>query len=239
MYSHSFHSNGDTLGAVYFFNRNADGVWFAPSFGDDYQNPILGNGAQFGNDVAIGSTAFAVGVPNDSSQRGKVVSYSYESASSSSSANDAIFAEDGNSPDEFTELQLSDDCTLAYKVMPWDRVVISMELTCEGVEEWVGIGFSSDGLMENSEAVIGIPGNDAPLLYALNGKSTNDVVQLPVEEQTLINASLGTDSDGRTVMKFTHILEKDAKDEMYVLYARGTTATLGYHAERSSVQITL
>eukprot|EP00985_Skeletonema_marinoi_P000607 scaffold224_cov108-Skeletonema_marinoi.AAC.5 len=64
--------------------------------------------------------------------------------------------------------------------------------------------------MQNSEAVLGIPGNDVPLRYALNGKSADDVT-----------------------------LEVDAGEEIYLLFARGTSPSLGYHAERSSAKITL
>jgi len=90
---------------------------------------------------------------------------------------------------------MSDVCTLAYRLNDRDRdaleITIHIQLDCEGfVDEWVGIGFSSDGLMKNSEAVLVIPGNDRPLRYALNGKSADDVVQMPDQEQILIGASL-------------------------------------------------
>ena len=92
--------------------------------------------------------------------------------------------------------------------------------------------------MQNSEAVLGIPGNDRPLRYALNGKSADDVVQMPDKEQTLIGASLQLHKNKRTVT-FTKTLEVDAGEEIYLLFARGTSPSLGYHAERSSAKITL
>jgi len=60
---------------------------------------------------------------------------------------------------------MSDVCTLAYRLNDRDRdtLEITIQLVCEGVvDEWVGIGFSFDGLMQDSEAVLGIPGNDGP-----------------------------------------------------------------------------
>ena len=115
-----------------------------------------------------------------------------------------------------------------------------MESVCEGIEEWFGIGFSSDGLMQNSEAVLGIPGNDRPIRYALNGKSTDAVVRMPDEEQILIGASLQVLQNDRFVMKFTKTLESnEAGDEIFLLFARGATSTLGYHVDRTSVKITL
>eukprot|EP00984_Skeletonema_dohrnii_P008798 scaffold3278_cov115-Skeletonema_dohrnii-CCMP3373.AAC.9 len=73
---------------------------------------------------------------------------------------------------------MSDVCTLAYRVNDRDRdaLEITTQLVCEGVvDEWVGIGFTSDGLMQNSKAVLGIPGHDRPLFC----KSADDVVQMP------------------------------------------------------------
>ena len=113
---------------------------------------------------------------------------------------------------------MSDVCTLAYRLndRDGDTLEITMQLVCEGVfDEWVGIGFSSDGLMQNSEAVLGIPGNDVPLRYALNGKSADDVVQMPDQEQILIGASLQPHKNKRTVMTFINTLEVDAGEDIY------------------------
>jgi len=109
---------------------------------------------------------------------------------------------------------MSNVCTLGYRVNDWDALEITMQLVCDGVDEWVGIGFSSGGLMQNSEAVLGIPGNDVPLRYALNGKSADDVVQMPDQEQTLIGESLQLHKNKRTVT-FTKTLEVDAGEDIY------------------------
>jgi len=86
-----------------------------------------------------------------------------------------------------------------------------------------------------SVAVLGIPGNDVPLRYALNGKSADALVQMPDQEQTLMGASLQLHKNKRPVMTFTKALEVDAGEEMYLLFARGMSPSLGYHpdAERS------
>eukprot|EP00985_Skeletonema_marinoi_P006810 scaffold2991_cov66-Skeletonema_marinoi.AAC.2 len=121
---------------------------------------------------------------------------------------------------------MSDVYTLAYR----------LNLVCEGaVDEWVGIGISSDGLMQ-SVAVLGIPGNDVPLRYALNGKSADDVLHMPDQEQTLMGASLQLHKNKRTVMTFTKALEVDAGEEMYLLFARGMSPSLGYHADAERSQ---
>lgn len=287
-----------SIGAVYFYNQDKNGDWYDPGI-ENFSNPIRGNGNNYGTAVAIGETAFLVGVPNENSQSGKVIAYSYiPAASASASASNGSSSSDRNSSNttsksadplpptpsnspiaatllpgqsardptatptevsevtsapteltseeqEVTELEISDDCTLAYRVNGWDALTITMELTCEGVEEWVGIGFSTDGFMQNSEAVLGIPGNNQPIKYSLNGKSADAVVQMPEHKQTLINASLEVDNDGRTLMKFTKIMKEEGGieikhgGEIFLLYARGMSTNLGYHAERSSVKLTL
>jgi len=134
---------------------------------------------------------------------------------------------------------VSDECTLAYRVN--DGFTITVELTCDESDEWVGIGFSKDGQMQNSEAVLGVPGHQ-PLKYALNGKYTAAVVQMPEHKQTLMDATLEVDEDGRTVMKFTKILKEhmiEDEEEIFLLYAKGMSSTLGYHPNRSSFKLAL
>lgn len=154
---------------------------------------------------------------------------SQEDTESSSSCND-----------HFCTMEVSNDCNLAYKIN--NGLTITMELTCEGSDEWVGIGFSNDGKMQGSEAVLGVPG-EQPLKYALNGKYAAAVIPMPEHKQTLTDASLEVDEDGRTIMKFTKVMKEDEIEirlgENIFLYARGMTSTLGYHPQRSSFTLTL
>jgi len=134
---------------------------------------------------------------------------------------------------------VSDECKLAYRVN--DGFTITVELTCDGSDDWVGIGFSKDGQMQNSEAVLGVPGHQ-PLKYALNGKYTAAVIQMPEHKQTLMDATLEVDEDGRTVMKFTKILKEhmtEDEEEIFLLYAKGMSSTLGYHPNRSSFKLAM
>ncbi len=75
-----------------------------------------------------------------------------------------------------------------------------------------------------------------PLRYALNGKSVDTVVRMPGEEQTLIGASFQILSKVQTVMKK---MSDEAGEEIFLLFARGATDSLGYYAERSAVKVTL
>jgi hypothetical protein len=160
--------------------------------------------------------------------------------SGESEATEDTAAESGCTQD-FCTVEVSDDCTLAYRVN--NELTITMELTCEGSDEWIGIGFSIDGKMQNSEAVLGVPGNQ-PLKYALNSKDTAAVIQMPEHKQTLVDATLEVDQHGRTVMKFTKILREHGEIEIKqgennFLYAKGMSSSLGYHPNRLSFKLTL
>jgi hypothetical protein len=118
-----------------------------------------------------------------------------------------------------------------------------MELTCEGSDKWVGVGISPDGQMQNSEAVLGVPGYQ-PLKYALNGQSVSAVIQMPERMQTLKDTSLEVDKNKRTVMKFTKIMKEEGETEIrrgenYFIFAQGMSSTLGYHPTRVSFKVTL
>ena len=180
------------------------------------------------------SSIAATAIPTASQEE---ITPTYGPSSDESEATD-VPAESGCSKD-FCTVALSGGCTLAYRVN--DGITITVELTCDGSGEWVGIGFSKDGQMQNSEAVLGVPGHQ-PLKYALNGKYTAAVVQMPEHKQTLMDATLEVDQDGHTVMKFTKILREhmlDDEEEIFLLYAKGMSSTLGYHPTRSSFKLDL
>jgi len=252
-----------SVGAVFFYNK-LSGRWYRPAF-DNYSNPLEGISYDtlYGNAVAIGPFAFVVGVPIINTRSGQAIAYSYTSATAiTSGVMSSYVHEEGESnmisadtygvdaseaQEEGTELKISDDCILNYRLNQVTPT-ISMEVSCdEGIEGWIGIGFSPDGQMLNSVAVVGMltPGETRPFKYALNGKSADTVEKMPEVKQTLIDASLEVDSDGRiTVMKFTKMLNENDEIEIrpgetFLLYARGATSDLGHHVDRSSYKLIL
>ncbi|KAL7451496.1 hypothetical protein ACHAWC_003319, partial [Mediolabrus comicus] len=68
-------------GAVFFYNQKTNGDWYRPVI-EGYTNPIIGAGSQYGDSVAIGETAFLVGVPKLNGQAGAVYAYFYTSSTS-------------------------------------------------------------------------------------------------------------------------------------------------------------
>lgn len=231
-------------GAVFFYNQKANGDWYRPIIeGRASTNPILGAGSQYGDSVAIGETAFLVGIPNRNGQAGAATAYFYTSATSGISAASAATSSTRQST-RISRIDISDKCIFAYKFND-DAKTITMALTCkEVVDKWLGVGFSVDGQMQNAEAVLGLPGK-MPRKYDLNGKSIDTVVEMPANKQTLIDASLEVDAEDRTVLRFTKIMNEEDEieikqgGEIYLLYALGTSQELGYHAERKSQKVTL
>ena len=143
---------------------------------------------------------------------------------------------------EMTVTELSPACTLRHVVnVPsyttrdeCEDCSITMELICDSVA-WVAIGFSDTGFMPRSEAVIGIP-NRNPKKYVLKKRNINKIFRLPNEAQTLMDASL-TIEDGKTVMKFTKLLnepnETPISSESFFLFAQGYDEDFGYHGPHS------
>ncbi|KAL7465683.1 hypothetical protein ACHAXS_006005 [Conticribra weissflogii] len=145
---------------------------------------------------------------------------------------------------QMCSVELTSGYMLQYQVNEAEGTV-SIEATFDG-EAYVAIGFSTNGDMIGSEAVIGIVGEngDIPQKYNLGGKSPELVTPMPAEQQTLTDASVGI-VDGKTVMKFTKILSEpneipiDPNVESIMLWALGSDFTLGYHSGRGNFGVTL
>ncbi|KAL7541591.1 hypothetical protein ACHAWF_006979 [Thalassiosira exigua] len=119
---------------------------------------------------------------------------------------------------------------------------ITMEVTYDG-EAWVGIGFSRDGQMVGSEAVLGLPSESSVLKYNMASKSSSGVQPMPQEQQTLADTSIEV-KDGKTVMRFTKIMKEEGEIEIGTgdntfLWAYGSGNALGYHAQRKSFELSL
>ena len=150
---------------------------------------------------------------------------------------------------DFCSRTLSDDLELKYKVnVPSDTTpeecagcTMTMELTYDG-EAWVAIGFSNDGLMIGSEAVIASPDLE-PLKYNLGGKSVGLVTEMPESQQTLIDPSVRVE-DGKTIATFTKIMKEPDEIEIKFgdntfLWANGAISALSIHTARGPFGLNL
>ena len=148
-------------------------------------------------------------------------------------------------------VSISDKLKFHWKLDVWsDNTApkVSFKLEYDG-NAWIGLGFSNWGTMIGSQAVIGRPAlaaadGEKPLKYNLNKKDVDGVNAMPQEKQTLIDSSI-SQSGGKTVLKFTKLLEEDG--EVYIkaaghttfLFAIGEGNTLARHKEKGVFHVDL
>ncbi|KAL3817059.1 hypothetical protein ACHAXA_000109, partial [Cyclostephanos tholiformis] len=147
-------------------------------------------------------------------------------------------------PDTLDQSTVIDSsATLYYAVVPSDPAGSSNGLLCGRIEVendgWIGIGFSTDGLMAGSQAVIGIPAEGTVLKYDLTSTAT----LMNEERQTLTNTSIA-EVDGLVIMEFVKLLVEEGEVpilegvENIFIHARGLSE-LGYHSSRISSVVVL
>ena len=163
----------------------------------------------------------------------------------------------GGAPDDSSAAQLTcpdtldqsaiidSSATLYYAVVPSDPAGSGNGLLCgrlevEDQDGWIGIGFSADGLMTGSQAVIGIPADGTVLKYDL----TYTAAPMSDDRQTLTGTSIA-EADGRLIMEFAKLLVEEGEvailegAENRFIHARGPSE-LGYHTNgRTSASVVL
>jgi hypothetical protein len=108
---------------------------------------------------------------------------------------------------------------------------------------WVGVASSSTGSMIGSEAVIGLPDTGEVKKYFLLSTVDSGIVEMPTEQQTLINAKV-TQTGGRTTLTYTKILAEegeiiiDAEGRNIFLSAYGYSNVLSYHQAKGVFSLT-
>ena len=140
--------------------------------------------------------------------------------------------------------EIDSSATLYYAVVPSDPEGSGNGLLCGRLEVenegWIGIGFSADGLMAGSQAVIGVPADGTVLKYDL----TFTAAPMSDDRQTLTGTSIA-EADGRVVMEFAKLLVEEGEvailegAENRFIHARGPSE-LGYHTNgRTSASVVL
>jgi hypothetical protein len=143
--------------------------------------------------------------------------------------------------DQSTEIHSS--ATLYYSIVASDSAESGSGLFCGRLEAesdgWISIGFSSDGSMAGSQAVIGIPSEGTVLKYDL----TNTANLMPKDRQTLSGTSI-EEMDGMVMMEFVKILVEEWEvpihkdEENKFIYAKGSD-DLGYHTAKAAFVLDL
>jgi hypothetical protein len=130
--------------------------------------------------------------------------------------------------------------TLYYAVVPSDPADAGNGVFCGRLEAvndgWVGIGFSPDGLMAGSQAVVGVPEEGTVLKYDL----TTTATPMDGARQTLTGTSIAV-VDGLVIMRFEKLLVEDGEVPILedavnrFIHARGPPGALGYHGPEGRI----
>jgi len=147
----------------------------------------------------------------------------------------------------YKRIQISPDLAFHWKIS--DDLLIG-RLNYKGMA-WISLGFSADGSMVGSDAIIGQPSsylyenNQSVFKYNLDSKSIDGVVPMTEEVQTLQDSYVLQDINS-TELYFTKSLkEKNGEIPVarsgsnYFLWAVGRSNTFGYHKESGSFKIDL
>mmetsp|Transcript_6064 Transcript_6064/g.7906 ORF Transcript_6064/g.7906 Transcript_6064/m.7906 type:complete len:744 (-) Transcript_6064:287-2518(-) len=165
-----------------------------------------------------------------------------------SAALDACASDD---PDYLHMVKINSKTKFHWNLDVWSNdtpPAVNGKLVFEG-QAWLGFGFSFDGSMIGSEAIIGIPDHedfDRPLKFKLGAKNVGEITPLPDAQQTLLNAEI-TQKNRITTLTFKKLLSEDNTDELEIsadgmnnfIYAVGTSNTFGYHQFRGSFKLDL
>jgi hypothetical protein len=145
-----------------------------------------------------------------------------------------------------TSLLNNGGLTMSHVMNPINKT-LTVELVYEG-EGWLGFGFSTNGRMVGSSAVIGLPdeplGPANPGKYSLAGESVGAVQLVPDIEQTLTDTSI-TQNATHTTMQFTKRLVEDgeltinAYDKNTFIYATGIVNALSPHSREGAFTMKL
>lgn len=137
-------------------------------------------------------------------------------------------------------VEIDSSATLHYAIVP-PYLCGRLEVDNDDAEGWIGLGFTENGMMMGSQAIIGIPAQGTVLKYDLTYVAT------PMEnaKQTLTGTSIAVASiDGLVIMEFVKLMEEDGEVPIVIgenrfLQAKGPME-LGYHTNgRISTTITL
>ena len=121
---------------------------------------------------------------------------------------------------------------------------ISFRLVYPG-QGWVGVGFSSDGSMIGSTAIIGLPDSNEVKAYDLDGYLLTAITDAVDSGAFKLSDASVIQTTTSTTLEFTRsIHERDDLVATYdsnvrIIYAVGAMNRLSYHAARGSVELTL
>jgi hypothetical protein len=132
-------------------------------------------------------------------------------------------------------MEIDSSATLYYTV---ENGLLRGRLEVEN-DGWIGIGFSSDGTMYGSQAIIGIPAEGTVLKYDLTSTAT----LMTEDKQTLSSTSI-SEVEGIMIMEFSKLLIEEGEVPILegaknnFIHARGQ-GELGFHSIDYSFRVDL
>eukprot|EP00752_Nemacystus_decipiens_P003262 g3019.t1 len=128
---------------------------------------------------------------------------------------------------------------LIYWTLPTTEISFMVEAEAE---EWAAVGFSADGSMVGSDAVIYLPEVDDVSEHILGSQSVADIFAIPDAEDELTDTGF-SQSGGDTIFSFTRYTSPDDSSKMtipdtpdspiYIIWAEGMDNTFGYHGQEN------
>lgn len=79
-------------------------------------------------------------------------------------------------------------------------------------ESWLAFGTSPNGMMMNSQVVIGSNATATPLKYDIKGLSIDKIIPMGEDRQSLISSSFDA-KNGESILRFTKLLKEPKNDE--------------------------
>ena len=132
--------------------------------------------------------------------------------------------------------------SVKIKIKP-TNATIHVEISADA-NAWLGFGINAEGLMIDSDAIIGSPSLGVSKYRLENSRDRSGVRKLEEEKQTLVDSSFNQDSVSST-MTFTKLLN-DGDDKaisfdgkMTFIYAVGHNNDLTGHSESGSITVSL
>jgi len=151
-------------------------------------------------------------------------------------------------------VQLTPSVSFHYKHNNLGHFVGMLHFT-GGSNAWLAVGFSRDGQMLGSKAIIGTPGNH-PVVYDLKSRDSDlsGIVPAPLQEANQITTETGdsptmsgwthtSDVNGTTTLRFNvpSLMEEipgmHHQQIINFIFAVGSSETLGFHRHRGSFRL--
>ena len=89
-------------------------------------------------------------------------------------------------------------------------------------ESWLAFGTSPNGMMLNSQVIIGSNATTTPIKYEIKGLSSDKIIPMGEDRQSIISSSFEA-KNGESILRFTKLLKEPKNDEHEIYTATKNT----------------